>query len=172
MKTGMLFVATLTIALTAIWAAGCSNENTVSSNSAEPPQILSVSPQDGAADVPTSSTVTIKFDTPMDTESVTANAYLCGGDEMHEWMDSFMHHQGPGGHMMDMDQMMEWMHRIETPGEYHWNDEHDVCEFTPAGGLRPDTDYMLFIGDGMMSHSGVSMSAHHDGYMYHFHTAP
>ena len=104
------------------------------------------------------------------------NFHLSGGDEMHDWMDSLTDDHGHGGaNMMDMDQMMEWMHRIDMPGEYHWNDDHDICEFVPDNGLMPGTDYMMFVNGGIISHSGESMSTRHlryDGDMYHFRTAP
>ncbi len=77
--------------------------------------------------------------------------------------------------MMNRDHMMEWMHRIELPGEYHWNDVYDYCEFVPENALMPDTDYMVFINEGMRSHHGGSMDTHHGeygGYMYHFSTVP
>jgi hypothetical protein len=113
---------------------------------------------------------------PMDPQSVMANFHFSGGDEMHEWMDSLTHHHGSGGgSMMNMDHMMEWMDRIDMPGEYHWNDAQDFCEFVPESGLMPDTEYMVFMYGGMRSHDGRSMDTHHlqhDGYMYHFRTAP
>jgi hypothetical protein len=112
----------------------------------------------------------------MNPETVMANLHLSGGDEMHDWMESLDHMNRHGGqHMMDMDEMMDWMHDIEMPGDYHWNDDHDICEFVPDSGLMPNTDYMLFVGEGMRSHTGELLDTHHlahDGYMYHFRTAP
>lgn len=176
MKAGKLIVAALVLISAVIWLAGCGKDNPVSSSTPQLPSIVSVSPPDGATGIPTSATVSIQFDMPMNTESVMADSYLAGGDEMHAWMDSLTHHNGSGGgSMMDMDEMMEWMHRIAMPGEYHWNGAHDFCEFVADNGLMPDTDYMIFIGAGMRSHSGGSMHTHdprYDGYMFHFRTAP
>jgi hypothetical protein len=173
-KAGTLVVTTLVLASAAVWFGGCGGDH-ISSSAIHSPSLLSVSPPDGADEVAASTAITVQFDAPMDTKSVTANMYLTCGDDMHEWMDSFTGRGGMGGgHMMGMDDMIEWMHRIETPGDYHWNDAHDVCEFVPQGGLKPDVDYMLFIGEGMRSDNGGMMRTRHDGYdqyMYHFHTA-
>jgi hypothetical protein len=175
-KARQLLGSILVLVSTAIWFAGCGHDTPVSSNMSQLPTIIDVSPPDGATGIESSATITIQFDMPMAPESVMANFCLSGGDEMHEWMDSLAHHHGPGGgHMMDMDQMMEWMHGIEMPGEYHWNEDHDFCEFVPDGGMMPDTEYMLFVNGGMRSHTGELMRTHHlryEGYMYHFRTAP
>ena len=155
---------------------GCNHDNAVSSAAADP-QLVSVSPANGATDVPTTQAITMKFNTPMDPYSVTSDFHCAGGEEMHKWMDALQHpaHQHP---MTDqeMDHMMQWMHDIESPGTFEWSHNMMVCTFHPRGGLSPDTDYMIYFGEGARSQGGGMMNMRHmqhiqnDAVMVHFRT--
>ncbi|MEJ2722987.1 MAG: Ig-like domain-containing protein [bacterium] len=142
MKTIGLAATILILFTSVAWFAGCGGDDPVSQAASPAPEIAGVSPADGATGVATSTAITVDFDMPMDPQSVMENFYVSGGDEMHEWMDSLTYHHNHhhGDWMMDLDHMMEWMDDIHIPGEFHWNDAHDRCEFVPSPGLDPDTD--------------------------------
>ena len=155
------------------WLSGCSDNNSVN-GSAEVPRVVSVSPQDGATDVSTADRVVITFNTAMDTMSVMGHFHCAEGDEMWEWMDSLQHHgPGPGGHMGNMDHMMDWMRDIQLPGEFQWNDDMTECTFHPDSGFLPQTDCMIYLEGDVRSHAGMMMDMHHlqfDAVMIHFRT--
>jgi hypothetical protein len=161
-----------------VWLSGCSDDDSVSRVAEVQPLVVSVSPQDGATDVPTANAIVMTFNTPIDTMSVMEHFHCSGGDEMWEWMDSLQHHgsgPGPGGHMGDMDHMMEWMRDIEHPGEFDWNDEMTECVFRPDTGFSPHTDYMIYLEGDVRSHGGMMMDMHdlqYDGLMIHYKTGP
>ena len=174
-RTGFSAVA-LGLFVLGAWLSGCSEDNPVSGITEGEPSVVSVSPRDGATDVPTSGAIVMTFNLPMDTMSVMGHFYCSGGDEMWQWMDSLQHHgPGGGGGMADMDHMMEWMRDIEHPGEFDWNDEMTECVFRPDTGFSPHTDYMIYLEDGIRSQRGMMMDMHHlqyDGLMIHFRTGP
>ena len=169
-----LICFSLTTALFALgaWLSGCS-DNSVS-GSPEVPLVVSVSPKDGATDVPTADLVVITFNTVMDTMSVMGHFHCAEGDEMWEWMDSLQHHgPGPGGHMGEMDHMMDWMRDIQLPGEFRWNDDMTECTFHPDEEFSPQTDCMIYLEGDVRSHAGMMMDMHHlqfDAVMIHFRT--
>ncbi len=173
MRAAKFLVATAIPFAAMIWFAGCSDNDPVSSSGVQQPTITSVSPADEATGVAISTSITLRFDVPMDPQSVMANFYFAGGNEMHEWMDALADHHGRS--MLGMNHMMDWIDRIHLPGEYHWNDTHDLCEFVPESGLSPETEYMVFIHGGARSHDGRSIDTHHTEYgglIYRFRTAP
>jgi hypothetical protein len=159
-----------------VWLSGCSDDDSVSRVAEVQPLVVSVSPQDGATDVPTANPIVMTFNTAMDTMSVMEHFHCSGGDEMWAWMDSLQHHgSGHGGHMGDMDHMIEWISNIEHPGEFHWNENMTECVFRPGAGFSPHTDYMIFFEGDVQSHGGMMMDMHHfqyDGLMIHFRTGP
>jgi hypothetical protein len=166
----------LVLIVLGVWLSGCSDDDSVSRTAEVQPLLVTVSPQDGATDVPTADSIMMTFNTLMDTTSVMGHFHCSGGDEMWAWMDSLQHHgPGPGGHMGDMEHMMEWMRDIEHPGEFHWNEEMTECVFRPDGGFAPHTDYMVYLEGAVRSHGGQMMDMHHlqyDGLMIHFRTGP
>ena len=170
------FSSALVLLVFGVWLAGCSDGGAVTGTAEAQPSIVSVSPADGATKVPPSSPIVLTFNEPMDTMSVMGSFYCSGGDEMWAWMDSLQHHgPGPGGHMADMDHMMEWMRDIEHPGEFDWNDEMTECAFRPDILFLPHTDYMVYLERGIRSHDGMMMDMHelqYDGLIIHFRTGP
>ena len=171
------FSLTMVLLVIGIWLSGCNGNDAVSVNDGPAPlqDVISVSPQDGAAGVSTAGSIVMTFNTPMDSISVMEHFHCAGGDQMWEWMDSLQHHgPGPGGHMGDMDHMMDWMTEIEHPGEFEWNDEMTECVFRPDAGFLPNTDYMIYVEDNIRTDDGHMMGIHmqYDGFMTHFQTGP
>lgn len=140
------------------------------------PALVAVHPSDGATDHPAAGSIGFRFSTPMNTQSVSANLRLVGGEDMHAWMDSLEQHGDMGGMggMMFLSFMHDWMDSICVPGELEWCDEMDSCEFIPDSTMDHDCEYMIMMEPGsMMSHDGMTMDSagcHGDFLMYHFTT--
>jgi hypothetical protein len=167
----------LSATLFAVLVVGCSigDKNTSPATNPEArPLIVSMDPAAGATGVPTSTSVGIKFDMPMDSASVASCFFLSGGEPMHAWMDSLGHHHGMmGGHMVNMGHMMAWMDTLCLAGDLHWNADHDSCYFAPRAPLRPLTDHMAYLNGAVRSSHGEEMDmAQFDdgGPMLHFRT--
>lgn len=145
---------------------------TTGSDPSGAPSIVSVTPNDGSIGVAPTSSFTIAFDRPMDTNSVMINFHLSGGDAMNLWMDSIGHHMGMGGMgMMSMDHMMAWMDSIQHEGTFHWNSGLDTCIFEPDATMMSGTDYMMFMNGDIHARNGEMMNLSHlpyDGHMIHF----
>lgn len=157
---------------------GCGDEDNPARNqdNGTAPTITAVSPANGTSNVPRSSTIGIRFNVPMDTNSVMGAFHLAGGSDVGLWMDSIGHHMGTGGMgMTNMDHMMQWMDSIQYNGQWHWNTNRDSCWFDPDSSLMPDTDHMIYLYGNMRSHDGMMMdidTMQYGGPMYHFRTAP
>lgn len=160
--------------------AGCGNDNhdSIAGNPTGSISIASVYPADGSASVATTTPVAVTFTGPVDTLTVMQNLHLAGGQAMHEWRDSLSHYGGFGMMSMNMgDHMMNWMDSIQTPGDFHWNETMDSCEFVPNTALTGNTEYLCLIYEGGMhdNHGGMMGGANHNdsGYhMYGFTTGP
>ena len=179
MTRATVLLVGMTLATTMIWLWGCSDDDhgpRHGNNDTQAPQIVGVYPQDGAIGVSTAASISLKFDSPMDTTSVMAAFHLAGSSPMHDWMDTLDHYHGMGGMgMMDMDHMMEWMDSIQYPGHFNWNSAMDSCQFIMDSPLMPNTDHMMFMYGDVKSHGGMMMDMHgleYDGEMYHFRTGP
>lgn len=171
MKRSLRLVIILTLTALMIWMIGCSGDQSSTSGSQHDmmgsaqkasgtvPGIVSISPSDGAANTAVSAAVSVKFSVPMNIESVMAGLRLVGGEDMQAWMDSMSHDTGMGGMMgMDMEEMMEWMDSICVPGEFHWNDMMDSCDFEPDSSMEHDCEYMILMHEGgMMGEDGMMM---------------
>jgi hypothetical protein len=167
-------VATASVVL----LGGCSSDSNTIGNqfTGAAPSVAAVSPADGAINVSRTTTIGMRFTTPMDTNSVMGAFHLAGGPEMGLWMDSVGHHQGMmGGGMMNMGHMMQWMDSIEYHGQWHWNANRDSCWFAADSMLVPNADHMIYLYGDMRSQSGMMMkmdTMQYGGPMYHFHTQP
>jgi len=161
--------------------AGCngSHDKMMGSNNGNgtSPVVLRVYPADGTANGPTTASINVKFNMPMDTISVMQAFHFSGGPNMQMWMDSMSHQGGMGG--MDMNRMMALMDSIQIHGHLQWNQGGDSCRFIPDSTMAPGTDYMLLIYGLIKSHDGMMMSmgsggmmGSNTGYEYHFHTTP
>ncbi len=143
-----------------------------------PLSILNISPQDGDTTVSVLSSMSIKFNMPMDTSSFMDNFRFSGGTEMQAWMDSLSHHTGGMGGMgtVDMMHMMSIMDSIQISGTFNWNNNFDSCEFIPDSTMMANRDYMMFMDENnMMSNDssmmGINMNHSDDGFhQYHFTT--
>jgi len=164
--------------ISGVIAIGCSR-NDSSTNSNLPigaPQLLSAYPANGAISVDPASLVSVKFNMPMDTQSVHSNFHLAGGAEMETWMDSLSHNMGMGGMgMVNMGHMMQWMDSIQYQGQLHWNGTMDSCWFSADSGLMPNTNQMMYLYAGVKGQNGHMMvmdTFQYGGYMDHFMTKP
>lgn len=171
MKRSLTLIIILALAASMIWMLGCSGDHHSTSGSHHDmagsghkasgsfPGIVSIYPSDGVSNISPSTAVSVKFSTPMNIESVMAGLHLVGGEEMQVWMDSMSHDSGMGGMMgMDMEAMMEWMDSICVPGEFHWNDMMDSCDFEPDSSMEHDCEYMILMHEGgMMGEDGEMM---------------
>lgn len=170
--------ASMVVLIVVLLAVGCSDDknSTGNQNNATNPTLSVVSPADGATNVARTATISMRFSTPMDTNSVMGAFHLSGGPEMALWMDSVGHHQGMGGMgMMNMDHMMQWMDSVEYSGQWHWNTAKDSCWFVSDSMLFPDADHMIYMYGTVRSHDGIMMdmdTMQFGGPMYHFRTAP
>ena len=180
MKSTFIFTGFVVLFIAGLLLVGCGDdESNITSNSGpDGVAIASVYPADGAVDVPTSAPIAVKFSGPVDTLSVMQNLHLAGGQPMHEWRDSLNDQGGFGMMSMNMEShMMTWMDSIHTPGEFHWNESLDSCEFVPDSTLMGATEYLCVLYEGGMQgrHGGMMGGEGHndDGYhMYGFETGP
>ena len=176
LKIGVITVGVA--AASSLLFGGCGSDSNSTGNqlTSTVPSVATVSPANGATNVSRTTTIGMRFTTPMDTNSVMGAFHLSGGSDMHLWMDSVGHHQGMGHMgMMDMDHMMQWLDSIEFHGEWHWNDTRDSCWFVPDSTLMSDADHMIYLYGEMQSQMGMRMSMdtmQYGGPMFHFHTQP
>ena len=178
-KSNYLCVVMGGLALMAgLFTFGCSDDKspTGNQNNGTSPSLAVVSPADGATNVSRTASISMRFTSPMDTNSVMGAFHLSGGAEMALWMDSVGHHQGMGGMgMMNMDHMMQWMDSIEYSGQWYWNTPKDSCWFVADSMFIPDADHMVYLYGTLRSHEGMMMDMddmQYGGPMYHFHTQP
>lgn len=150
---------------------GCSDSTTPTSHSDdEVVTIQNVTPADGAEGVATNNPVTISFSGPVDTISIMRNFHLGGGEPMHQWRDSLNHLGGFG--MMginERERMMDWIDSIQLPGEFHWSERGDSCEFVPDSLFAHGTDYLCLLYEGGMRgrHGGIMGGPQHGDSGYH-----
>jgi hypothetical protein len=147
------------------------------------PKLLSVVPSDGTPNVDISSQLTVVFDMPMDTATVTNSLCLIGGDSVQMWLDSLDNQMGIcsmcgqicGTGMRGVDSMMIWMDSIQFGGRFSWNNGLDTCVFVPDSELTPNTDYVVFFGGDVLCQNGVRMELEqlqYGGYIGRFTTCP
>jgi hypothetical protein len=179
MTLRLFFLSTAALGLTALAIVGGCNKSDNSTNSTLPtgaPQLVSAHPANGAVAVEPASPVSMKFNMPMDTNSVHLNFHLAGGTQMALWMDSMTQRMGMGGMgMMNMGHMMLWMDSIQYQGQLHWNSSMDSCWFSADSGLMPNTDQMIYMYTGVKGQNGHMMvmdTFQYGGYMDHFMTKP
>jgi len=175
----LFLVSTVTMGLTlSVLAGGCSDSDTSTKSTLPPgaPQLVSAYPADNAVSVDPASLVSLKFNMPMDTQSVHTNFHLAGGAETMLWMDSLSHHMGMGGMgMMNMGHMMQWIDSIQYDGQLHWNRTMDSCWFLADSGLMPNSSQMMYLYEGVKGQNGHMMvmdTMQYGGYMDHFMTRP
>lgn len=159
--------------------AGCYKENPVSDFDTEVldtdfPTILEVSPDNGASGVIRNSNLSVRFDSPMDTASVSNNFHLSGGDKMQQWMDSMSNLPDMNGMgQQHRDSMMTWMDSIEYTGDFEWNDDLDSCVFYPDSMLEANAEHMIFLDYGIKSVDGyyiITDTLEYNAATYHFTT--
>jgi hypothetical protein len=173
-----LFAAICAALMVSLASIGCGDDSSPMGDQSNgtAPVIAAVTPADAAINVFRSANVGIGFIVPMDTNSVMDAFHLCGGSEMHQWMDSLGHHRRMGGMgMMNMGHMMEWMDSIDYDGRWHWNERRDSCWFDPDSTLMSDADHMIYLYGPVRSHDGMAMVTDrmmYGGPMYHFRTMP
>jgi hypothetical protein len=161
MKKTVLITGAFLLLIAGVIFIGCSSSDnpTTNNNGSQDITLARVYPNDGSTGVVPSTEISMRFSGPMDTISVDHNFHLAGGPAMMEWRDSLENYGGFGMMGMGMqNHMMDWMENIHTPGEFHWNDSQDSCDFIPDSDLMHDADYIcLFYEDGMQGHGGGMM---------------
>ncbi len=158
--TRRIAILIMLITLVAVISISCSDndDNMVSPNDQIVDAIVEVSPTDGSTAVSRATSIAVTFSRVMDTMLVMNNTFISYGDGMHDWLDSAAHYGGMG--MMsqsNMDRMMNRMEGIKVPGEFHWNDAKDSCEFIFDSNLMPDEDHMILLCEEDMMMSGGMM---------------
>ena len=153
---GKTIVTLITIlAVGTIWL-GCSKDSKITSFQNQPGLVLSVLPVDGSASVPTSTSITMSFNSPMDRDAFQQDFLFLPGQMMQEFMDSLANmHSGP-----DSMYMRQMYHQYCIQGEFRWNNQGDTCVFQPDSILSPHTEHMLYL----MQHRDQQMHMHeHQG---------
>ncbi|MFQ6612755.1 MAG: Ig-like domain-containing protein [Fidelibacterota bacterium] len=116
---------------------GCEDTGTVK------PEVVSISPENGANQVSKSTAIEVRFNQPMDTGSCESRFGLHIG-ELTE---------------MPMMDMMGGSTLGDVAGQYTWNDDLTVMMFHPDSGLIDSTLYSICLMEGMESedHQGTMM---------------
>ena len=162
-------IFTLVVLLSAIWL-GCSKDSKITFYQNQTGLVLSVLPANGSISVPTSTSITMAFSSPMDRDAFQQDFLFLPGQRMQEFMDSLTDmHSGP-----DSMEMQQRYHQYCIQGEFHWNNQNDTCVFQSDSALSPMTEHMLYI----MQHREQQMHMHqHQGatmqqdFMSHFTTS-
>lgn len=141
--------------MSAIWL-GCSKDSKVTAYADQPGLVLFVTPANGSASVPTTTSVTFALKSPMDREAFQQGFMFLPGQRMQEFMDSLTYmHSG-----MDSMYMQQMYHQYCVKGEFRWNNQGDTCVFQPDSLLGPHTEHMLYL----MQHRDQQMHMHqHQG---------
>ncbi|GEM_PF-1058489 len=121
------------LTLTTIFLAGCADDGGEAG-----PEIVAISPADGAANVARTTNVLVQFNEPMDKSSCESRFGLFVGD-----LDTI-----PAD-------IMGRMH-----GEFTWNADQTVMSFHPDSLLMDSTMYSIYLQEGMMA-----KDSHGDGMM-------
>ena len=169
MKFKMVLTFTMLVLLSAVWL-GCSKDSKITAYQNQPGLVLSVLPADGSASVPTSTSISIAFGSPMGRDAFQQDFLFLPGQRMQEFMDSLdnMHSDSDSMYMQQM------YHQYCIQGEFHWNNQNDTCVFQPDSALTAHTEHMLYIMQHreqqmhMHQHNGAVMS---EDFRSHFTTA-
>jgi len=165
-----LGILAVVLLIASAWIGCSDNKDMISANDSGVVAIARVSPPDGSTGVPTSTSVSVTFTGPVDTQSVMNGLHLAGGGPMHQWRDSLTHYGGFDMMNMSMrNHMMNWLDSIQTPGVFHWFGNSDSCVFTPTATLMPATDYLCLLYEGSMhdTHGGMINGMNHGDNGYH-----
>ncbi len=181
MKNVLIAAIGILVMTAIISVSGCSSstDRMMNGNNGVQPAILRVSPANGATGIAATTSVGVKFNTPMDTLSVMAGFHFSGDSNMQSWMDS-VNYQGGMGEMpqTDMNRMMQMMDSVHIRGIFQWNQNLDSCRFIPDSAMMGATEHMIFMYGQMMSSSGMMMDmgsrmmSSDTGFTFHFTTAP
>lgn len=117
---------------------------------------FTVTPTDNQAGVSLDQKIEIRFDEPVDPILVENNLHLISEFEFADSncrFDSLMNHSNMGMAMMDTMKVNHMSQYHPTGGRFTWSDGNKLCTFTPDSLLKPNTNYMIHIGKGMM-HTG------------------
>ncbi|MFQ6616985.1 MAG: Ig-like domain-containing protein [Fidelibacterota bacterium] len=109
--------------------AGCGQEE-----EGTVPEILSISPADGATGVARTTAIEVEFSDPMDRESCESRFALVHGEITSLPM--------MGGMMGDIH------------GEFHWDEDDMMMTFHPDSTLMDSSDYSICLWEGMQNRDG------------------
>ncbi|NQV37978.1 MAG: Ig-like domain-containing protein [Candidatus Marinimicrobia bacterium] len=131
-----VFISTL-----AIFLSGCN----LNEEDKLTPEIISITPEDGATEVAKTVSIQVEFDEPMDTGSCESRFGLITG-----------YQESIPVNMMG-----------SLSGEFEWNDDHTNMMFTSDSLLMDSTMYSICLEEGMEMHDHGGDSMMSDGMMGH-----
>lgn len=157
MKTSVKFFLLSSILPVILLLTGCTRmssnpQDAVSDASSN----FTITPTDNQAGISLDQKVQIKFVEPVDPELVENNFHLISEFEFTDSncrFESRMDHSNMGMTMKDTLKMHHMDKYHATGGRFVWSDGNKLCTFTPDSLLKPNTNYMIHVGRGMM-HSG------------------
>lgn len=157
MKTSVKFFLLSSILPVILLLTGCTRmssnpQDAVSDASSN----FTITPTDNQAGILLDQKVQIKFVEPVDPELVENNFHLISEFEFTDSncrFESRMDHSNMGMTMKDTLKMHHMDKYHATGGRFVWSDGNKLCTFTPDSLLKPNTNYMIHVGRGMM-HSG------------------
>ncbi len=133
------------IVLGVLFWSGCEDSKTIK------PEVVSISPSNGATNVARTTAIEVTFSKAMDTLSCESRFGLHTGELTEMPMMGMM---GMGTTLGDV------------PGQYSWNDDHTVMTFQLASALMDSALYSICLMEGMESEDHEGMITM-DGMMDH-----
>ncbi len=168
----------------ALILAGCSRNSSTPMDPAAASSPLSLSPNDGAANVRLDAPVVLTFAEPVDRATVERGFHLISETAMADSLCPVSPLMGHGN-MMDSMTDSSKMHHLDQyhamRGQYFWNTDSTLCTFKPDSMMTPRTQYMMHMdremtqmmedrmgGMGMITGHGTEMMSAE--MMFHFST--
>ena len=156
-------VVVLALALGSIVGCVRSTENMMQPT---PSRVLQIAPSDGATGVRLDTGVTLDFGVAVDRSAVENGFHLISEADMGgSCPDTSMGAHGTMDTIMNDPNMMAHMDAVHaTRGRFTWNSAGTTCSFKPDSLMRPQTEYMMHMGSGMiamMDKMGGAMGAGH-----------
>jgi hypothetical protein len=114
---------------------------------------FTITPTDNQAGVSLDQKIEIQFAEPVDPDLVENNIHLISEFAITDSIcrfDSRIIHSNMGISMMDSMKLSHLDQYHSTNGRFTWSDGNKLCTFTPDSLLKPNTNYMIHVGRGMM----------------------
>jgi len=157
-KSNKIIVALMLLSLAIFY--GCSNMGNNTTNPT-PANFLSISPTNNSQNFGINDAVTLQFAAPVDTKTIESNFVLISQKDIADStcpISKNMGHSDINKDMMDTTMMNHLKITHHTGGNFKWNSDRTKCEFKSDSSLKPDTDYIMYMGTEMMDHMKFIMS--------------